>query len=131
MPPLYVNVTTSTGNEYVSSVAWTSAGTVRVVYARPASTAPGDTDTSLDSRAFTFVRTSTGDGADDVIDWSASGMRNIIDGGGGNDTLYGGADIDQLIGGAGTNLLNGFGGDDTITVSGVGDSVYGGSGTTS
>ena len=77
-----------------------------------------------------IVRTTTGDGADDVFDGDAlrdivSGLggEDTLSGGGGDDTLVGGEDDDILNGGAGDDTLNGGYGDDIMT-GGVGNDLY-------
>jgi Ca2+-binding RTX toxin-like protein len=53
-----------------------------------------------------FVRTQTGDGADDVIVDFNDGPRDVLFGGGGNDILIGGAGGDQLFGDAGSDTAS-------------------------
>jgi Ca2+-binding RTX toxin-like protein len=99
------------------------------------------TDGDVDGEALVGVRTSTGDGADNVI--SGDAFRDFMDGGGGSDTLSGGdaednldgqgdADIvkgnaasDVLDGGSGNDNIDGGSGDDLITGGAGGDELRG------
>ncbi|EDP64219.1 calcium binding hemolysin protein, putative [alpha proteobacterium BAL199] len=65
-------------------------------------------------------------GGDDLIGWSAAGLR--IDAGAGADTILGSEYRDYIIGGTGADSLVGNGGDDTLQGDAGNDVLYGGAG---
>jgi Ca2+-binding RTX toxin-like protein len=62
------------------------------------------------------IETITGTTGDDTIDGSASTVALNFDGGGGNDTVIGGAGDDTFVVGAGVNNLSGGAGDDIFAI---------------
>ncbi|MDB5430609.1 MAG: hypothetical protein JWP35_1725 [Caulobacter sp.] len=62
-----------------------------------------------------------GGGNNDTLDGGDG--ADLLDGGVGNDTLYGGAGIDSLVGGDGKDILDGGAGADTMD-GGIGDDTY-------
>jgi RTX calcium-binding nonapeptide repeat (4 copies) len=113
--------------ELAPAVTWLDGGRAFVVYERQAGQSP-DPDAGVVGRIFTFTRTSTGDGSNDVIDWSASAMQNVMNGGDGNDTLIGGSANDELNGGNNDDILIGNDGVDFLNAGAGVDFVDGGSG---
>ena len=63
-----------------------------------------------------------------VIDLSASGSNESIDGGGGNDVLSSGSGNDEIIGGGGNDTLVGNAGNDTLNAGSGNDTVFAGAG---
>jgi len=64
-------------------------------------------DTSAD-------QTHSGSTGNDLIDASQSGVRSVLYGGAGNDTILGGSAADRIAGGGGNDILGGGDGDDLI-----------------
>jgi hypothetical protein len=64
-----------------------------------------------------LVRSSTGDGANDVF--TGDSLRDVVHTGAGNDTIDGRGGDDLIDGAAGNDSINGGAGDDTATYSGV------------
>jgi hypothetical protein len=81
---------------------------------------------SSDVDVLQLVRTSTGDGADDLI--TGDEARDFMDGGIGEDTLSGLANDDRLVGGSGLDQLFGGDGDDSLSGGDNGDNLQGGDG---
>jgi Ca2+-binding RTX toxin-like protein len=130
-------LTGSFARESVSNVTWLDASTLRVTYQTNAAFG-SDSDAGIVSSTFSLRRNTTGDAADDVINFAGDNFINNIAGGNGNDiitggnlddylsgennndTLSGGPGIDFLDGGAGTNqLLGGLGDDSYIITNGI------------
>ena len=80
-------------------------GQLATVWRSPISEGLGLGD-SIRSSVSQFVRTQTGDGADDVIVGVDDGLQERLVGGGGNDILIGGAGGDQLFGGSGSDTAS-------------------------
>ncbi|MCI0998440.1 hypothetical protein HWD95_31570, partial [Pseudomonas corrugata] len=55
----------------------------------------------------------TGGAGDDVLTGIGAAFKQVLSGGGGNDTLTAGTGDDQLVGGTGNDTLNGGAGSDT------------------
>ena len=81
---------------------------------------------SPDVKVRELVRTSTGDGADDLI--TGDDARDHMDGGVGDDTLSGLANDDSLVGGSGLDQLLGGDGGDTLEGGDQADNLQGGDG---
>jgi Ca2+-binding RTX toxin-like protein len=64
----------------------------------------------------------------DAIDADPDNNRDLLDGGAGDDSLYGGDDADTLIGGIGNDLLDGGIDDDSLTGGAGNDVLLGGEG---
>ncbi len=115
--------------EGVPSVAWNDGGSFTVTYEQ-APTAAGETD--IFRRTVNITRYTTGDAANDTINFAYSAIRNSIDGGDGNDILIGGPAQDFLQGGNQDDILVGSGGNDILDggtgantmQGGTGDDVY-------
>ena len=86
-------------------------------------TVNGQTD-GFTSKLVKLIRVEAGAGADAVTVGSI-GIRSIVDGGKGNDTLIGGDQGDKLIAGGGSNTLMGAGGNDTLIAGLQADSILG------
>jgi Ca2+-binding RTX toxin-like protein len=69
-----------------------------------------------------------GDGSNDFIDASLTSIITRLNGDDGNDTLFGGSDLDNLEGGFGNDQLNGNGGDDYLSDTNGVNILNGGSG---
>jgi Ca2+-binding RTX toxin-like protein len=65
----------------------------------------------------------TGTGGNEIIYGLNSGLGLTLDGGVGNDTIYGSNQSDNLIGGTGNDIILGFGGTNSFT-GGAGDDQY-------
>jgi Ca2+-binding RTX toxin-like protein len=72
-------------------------------------------------------RVTTGSG-NDVIDASVSTSAHQLDGGAGDDIIFGGSQADGLYGGDGNDEISGGGGADQIQAGAGNDTVYGGDG---
>ena len=72
-----------------------------------------------------------GSGSDSIVwaDFSATGLRTVINGGAGNDTLTGGAGLESLLGGSGDDVLIGGAGRDLLRGEAGNDRLTGGAGT--
>lgn len=112
-------------------VAWLDSERL-VIASSVLPTAPGGGDFDGYASVATvweFRRTSTGDAANDVIDFQADARKDIVNAGAGDDSVHGGDGDDTLIGGAGLDTL--YGDDDNdYLIGGDGvDTLYGGGGT--
>ena len=87
--------------------------------------ADGTIDFAFDKGAFTAVAIAAGGGDDEVTLFAAAvnDKTVTIDGGAGNDTLFGGAGPETLIGGTGNDLVDGNQGADTALL-GSGDDRF-------
>lgn len=95
---------------------------LQLLYGPPVDT--GNWDIRVDPQALHLHLTA--DAADDMI--FAPALDTWIDGGAGNDTLYGRERADVLQGGAGSNWIEGGHGADRIESRGTGDMLIGGAG---
>ncbi len=84
------------------------------------------TDGDIDGETLVGRRTSTGDGANDVI--IGDDFVDVMNGGGGNDNLTGNGGNDVLNGGGGSDILVGNGGNDVLNGGAGNDLLIGNSG---
>ncbi|MBI1312477.1 hypothetical protein GC176_14390 [bacterium] len=85
-----------------------------------------DGDESISAEQFSGLVTINGGGGNDTLYGAASG--SVINGGSGNDSLYGAASGDVINGGDGNDVIVGFGGDDRIDGGAGNDNLVGGAG---
>jgi hypothetical protein len=99
-------ITGSFALEEASSVTWLDNGRFRVTYQTPNSVGT-DADYGIATVVVEVIRQTTGDAANNVLNFANDTMRNEISGGDGNDTLTGGNLNDSLLGGNNTDTLSG------------------------
>lgn len=107
------------GGVGADTATYRSAGqgvTVRLDIATAQDTRGAGTDTLVSIENLT--------GSDYADRFMGSGLRNVLDGQGGDDRLFGGDGADVLIGGDGTDRLSGGGGADRFTYASVGAAVH-------
>ncbi|WP_300588987.1 Hint domain-containing protein [Marivita sp.] len=69
-----------------------------------------------------------GDDGNDVFNLSNTSGANVLDGQGGNDSIFSGSGNDTIFGGAGSDRIEGGGGNDSLSGGGDNDTILGGDG---